>query len=296
MRIAVFLATVAVSSALGLGAHAATPEKIWKAELVKDNAAYAVDKHAILKINDAAYLADGDSVSLVGQASNPASWRWVKGVRKDGALLVSYSKGRAEIVKAGKPVPEAALAKGIDIAPSIDVAGAPTQIAPGKTGLRIMVFNQQNGAAKAFKGLDYFPYDPSYRVTARFKPDPKMTPHSFRTSRGLDKQFFHTGDAVFTLQAKAITLPLYADGNVPSKIATLSAFFTDELTGKGAYSAGRYVDAEGFGKFPPRKLTVDFNYAYNPNCARSPFYNCPVAVDDIPLAVNAGERDPHAAH
>jgi uncharacterized protein (DUF1684 family) len=39
-------------------------------------------------------------------------------------------------------------------------------------------------------------------------------------------------------------------------------------------------------------VTIDFNRAYNPNCARSPHYNCPVATDTIPLAVRAGEKKP----
>lgn len=189
-----------------------------------------------------------------------------------------------------------ALAEGIVIAPGVDVVGAPTQLSPGETGLRIMVFDQNNPAAKAFKGVDYFPYDPAYRVTAQFKPDTKFTPHVFRTSRGLDKQFFHAGDAVFTLQGKTITLPFYGDGKDPAKIESLSSFFTDQLTGKGAYRAGRYVEIEKFGKFPPKTVTIDFNYAYNPNCARSNFYNCPFAVDFIPLAMKAGEKDPHAVH
>jgi uncharacterized protein (DUF1684 family) len=290
------LAALSVVALMLSAAQAATQRQIWKAELVRANAAYATEQHAILKINDAAYIHAGETVSLVGQPGKPASWYWVKGARKDGVLVVSYSGGRAQITKRGASVPAKTLERGIDIARDIDVAGGPTQMAPGQTGLRIMVFNQQNGAAKAFKGLDYFPYDPAYRVTARFKPDSKMAPRVFRTSRGQDKQFFHAGDAVFVLQGKTIALPLYADANVPSRITTLSAFFTDGLTGKGAYSAGRYVDAESFGKFPPAKLMIDFNSTYNPNCARSPFYNCPFAVDNIPLVMRAGERDPHLAH
>ena len=76
----------------------------------------------------------------------------------------------------------------------------------------------------------------------------------------------------------------------------MSAFFVDDLTGKGTYGAGRYFDISNFGSFPPRTATIDFNFAYNPNCARSPFYTCPVATDVVATAVHAGERDPHAAH
>ena len=81
-----------------------------------------------------------------------------------------------------------------------------------------------------------------------------------------------------------------------AKIQDVSAFFTDALTGKGAYGAGRYVDVDGFGKFPPSRFVIDFNFAYNPNCARSRHFTCPVAVDAIGLAMTAGERDPHMPH
>jgi uncharacterized protein (DUF1684 family) len=289
-RYAIILAAAVSLSA----AAAATPEQAWKAELAQDNADYATVKHAILKINDAAYVREGQSVSLVGQPGNPSSWHWAKGVQQGSALVASYSRGHTVITKDGKTVSESVFEKGIDIVPGIDVAGMSAQIAPGEMGLRIIVYNQQNAAAKAFKGLDYFPYDPAYRVSARFKPDPTMAPHVFRTSRGWDKQFYHAGDAVFTLQGKTITLPFYAEDKVAPNIKTMTSFFTDDLTGKGAYHSGRYVDADKFGKFPPAHVTIDFNYAYNPNCARSPFYNCPFAVDNIPLAIKAGEKDPHA--
>ena len=275
-------------------ALAATPEQAWRASLKDDNADWATAKHAILKINDAAYIHSGETVSLVGDPAKPESWHWARGLQKGASLVAGFSSGRAQLTKGGKKVPAEALAKGIDIVPGIDVAGAPTQMAPNETGLRIMVFNQQHKAAKAFKGVDYFAYDPAFRVSATFKPDRSMAPHVFRTSRGLDKQFFHAGDAAFTLRGTPVTLPFYAEDNVPSKIARLSAFFADRLTGKETYGAGRYVDVEAFGKFPPKIVTIDFNYAYNPNCARSPFYNCPVAIDEIPLAVRSGERDPHA--
>ena len=300
MRITIVLAT----AALVIGAHAATPapkhapppEELWKASLIDDNAAWATNKHAILKINDAAYVHAGEFVSLVGDARNPDSWKWTKGKQAGAVAVATFAGGKPLVTKVGKALSQDALSKGVDIAPSVDIAGMPAQMSPGEMGLRIMVFNQQNKIAKAFKGVDYFPYDPAYRVTATFMADPKMAPRIFRTSRGLDNQFYHTGDATFALQGKSVTLPLYADANVASKVQEMSSFFTDALTGHGAYGAGRYVDVDKFGKYPPAAVTIDFNYAYNPNCSRSPFYNCPFAVDNISFAVRAGERDPHMKH
>jgi uncharacterized protein (DUF1684 family) len=277
---------------LAAAANAKTPAEEWKDGIKDANAVWATQKHAYLKITDAAYLHEGEFASLVKDAK--LSWHWVKGKQANAALVASFAKGQPVLSKNGKSVPGDALAKGIDIAPDIDVTGGATQLAPGETGLRIWVFDQQAAAAKAFKGIDVFPYDAAYRVTAKFRPDPKFTPHVFRTSRGLDKQFFHAGDATFTLQGKTVTLPLYGDASKPADVKSLSSFYTDELTGKGAYHAGRYVDVvEPIGKFPPATVQIDFNFAYNPNCARSNFFNCPFAIDFIPLAMKAGEKDPH---
>jgi len=294
-RYVLLSAAIFASASLAAPAkHTPTPAQAWKASLAQDNADWATAKHAILKINDAAYVHAGEYVSLVGDPQKPDSWKWAKGKLANAVVLGTFADGKPVVTKAGKPVADDALAKGIDIAPGVDVVGMTAQMSPGENGLRIMVFNQDNKAAKAFKGVDYFPYDPAYRVTATFKPDPQMAPRIFRTSRGLDKQFYHAGDASFTLKGKQVTLPLYTDANVPAKVTDMTSFFTDELTGKGAYHAGRYVDVEKIAKFPPARVTIDFNYAYNPNCARSPFYNCPFAIDHIPLAVTAGEKDPHA--
>jgi uncharacterized protein (DUF1684 family) len=184
----------------------------------------------------------------------------------------------------------------IAIDTDVDLQAYSTQVSAGVDGVRIFVYNQQNPGAKAFKGLDYFPYNPAYIVTASFKPDMKLPPHDFMTSRGTTKKFYHAGEATFMLQGKKFTLPMYAGDNDPKKVDELSAFFTDRMTNKGTYGAGRYVDATGFGKFPPKNVTLDFNYAYNPNCARSAFYTCPVAIDDLDVAMTVGERDPHAHH
>jgi uncharacterized protein (DUF1684 family) len=93
-----------------------------------------------------------------------------------------------------------------------------------------------------------------------------------------------------------VTLPFYTDSHDPKAVTDMSAFFRDALTGNGAYGAGRYVDVAGFGAFPPRQVVIDFNEAYNPNCARSPHFTCPLAVDEIPVAMTAGEQDPHVRH
>lgn len=288
--IALFSALCALA---GLTA-AASPQQAWQQGIADQNKDYAQIPHAMLKIEDAAYLGEGESAVLAGVQGRPGSWRWHDGGKTLGVLRVALKGGKLSVTLRGKALDPALAAKSIPVDTDVDVAGEPTQVGAGVQGWRLFVYNQKNPAAVNFKGVSYYPYDAAFRVTARFAPDAKLSPRVFRTSRGTDKQFFHAGDASFTIKGKTITLPFYTGDR--TNITDMSAFYTDALTGKGAYGAGRYVDADPFGKFPPSRITIDFNQAYNPNCARSAFFTCPLANDAIPLEMAAGEKDPHLAH
>lgn len=272
-------------------ALARTPEAAWKADLVDTDKAYSVAPHAILKIQDAAYLGEGNSASLVGRRGDPGSYKWVSGDKPGAVLVAGFRGGKPVLEKDGKPLAKPLADVVVD--KGVDVQAYPTQVEAGVPGIRVFVYNQQNPGAKTFKGVDYFPYNPAFVVRATFAPDPKLPPQSFITSRKTSKQFYRAGFARFTLRGKTVSLPFYTDSNDPKTVTAMSAFFTDDLTGKGAYAAGRYVDSPNFKHFPPKTFPIDFNYAYNPNCARSAFFTCPVAFDHLALAVTAGERDPH---
>jgi uncharacterized protein (DUF1684 family) len=274
---------------LAVPAMALTPEEEWKKGIEDENTAYAQTSHAMLKIQDSAYIGEGQSATLSGRAGDPSSWKWGHG---PAGFMASIKGGKLNISLDGKPV-SGDITKGIALDTDIDVVGQPTQVGANVMGWRLFVYNQRNPVAKSFKGVAYYPFNPAFRVQATFTPDLKLPPRVFKTSRGTDKQFYHAGEAHFTLQGKPITLPFYTGSNKPGEVKDMSAFFTDKLTGKGAYGAGRYVDVAGFGPFPPRAVTIDFNQAYNPNCARSAHFTCPVAVDDIAVAMTAGEKDPH---
>jgi uncharacterized protein (DUF1684 family) len=71
----------------------------------------------------------------------------------------------------------------------------------------------------------------------------------------------------------------------------VSIFFRDATTGHESYSVGRYVDAVPLGD---DRYALDFNRAYNPACAFSPLYNCPIPPREnrLPVPIRAGERDP----
>jgi uncharacterized protein (DUF1684 family) len=290
------LALLALSTILLAAAPKLTPLEAWKKGIADQNTAYAKKPHAMLKIQGSVYLGEGDTTVLEGRKGDASSWRWNSKPGAQGPIRLALKSGKLMVTRDGKALNAKAIETGIAVDKDVDIAGQPTQVGAGIEGWRIFVYNQRNPAALDFRSVSYFPYDPAFRVTARLEPDLKLPPRVFHTSRGSDKQFFHAGDAVFRLKGKDVRLPFYTSERDPKKLADLSAFFHDELSNKGAYGAGRYIDAEPFGAFPPKMVMLDFNNAYNPNCARSPHYTCPLAVDEIPLAVKAGERDPHAPH
>ncbi|HVU19660.1 MAG TPA: DUF1684 domain-containing protein, partial [Rhizomicrobium sp.] len=217
------LLCAAMAAALAAPALAKTQVEIWKAELADANNGWAHNHYAVLKIQDAAYLRDGDTATLVGTKGKPESYKWVKGTKVKGVLIAGVRGGHPFVVLDKHLYADADIGKGIPVDTDVDIRGAQTQVAAGVIGARIMVFNQQAKPAKDFKGVDFYPYDPSYRVSATFRPDPARPARVFRTSRGTDKQFFHAGDATFMLKGKQVTLPFYADDQ--KNITVMSAFF-----------------------------------------------------------------------
>lgn len=73
-----------------------------------------------------------------------------------------------------------------------------------------------------------------------------------------------------------------------------SIWFTDKTTGKTTYGVGRYLDFE-LNENPDFVYTIDFNKAYNPYCAYSPLFTCPIPrkEDYIDLKIEAGEKNFH---
>ena len=279
----------AQNSSMEPGATALADWEKWRAT---ENAAWSSNEFAILKIDDAVYLKEGESAWLSTRKQKALQYHWTMGVpRSAGHLVITYKGGKAKVMHARKPE-EFTLdqTQRVALGNGIDVRFALTQVDAGVNGLRVMVYNQANPVAQAFKGLEHFDYNSSTIVEAQVQAAPNAEPVDFQTSRGWLKRFNRVGIASFTIEGKPVKLGLYSDETDPKKITSLSMFFLDELSGHETYGVGRYVDIDVKGL--PERLTIDFNRAYNPNCARSPHYNCPLATDRIPVALRAGEKIP----
>jgi uncharacterized protein (DUF1684 family) len=270
---------------------AADPVASWDKWRAEENAAWAANEFAILKIDDAVYLNEGESAWLDARKQKMLEYKWTLGTPRGAHFLITYKDGKATVVNNGKSetFPLEKMQR-VNLQSGIDVRFALTQVNPGVSGLRVMAYNQGHPAAKNFPGLEHFPYNPDAVVEATFEASASAEGVDFQTSRGWLKRINRMGFASFTLMGKPIKLGMYSDETDPSQMKQLSAFFLDELSGKETYGVGRYIDIDVNGL--PKTLTIDFNRAYNPNCARSPHYNCPYAVEKLPLALRAGEKIP----
>ncbi|MFY0608291.1 MAG: DUF1684 domain-containing protein [Cyclobacteriaceae bacterium] len=145
---------------------------------------------------------------------------------------------------------------------------------------------------KKFRGLDYYPINENFKVVARLERLANEQPFTMPTSSNKKKIFLRYAIAHFSIEDKEYHFPLYQSLQVQQMddySDYLFAPFTDLTSGFESYGGGRYLDL----KIPAGDtIILDFNKAYNPSCAYSPNYNCPIPPreNDLDLEVKAGVK------
>jgi uncharacterized protein (DUF1684 family) len=142
-----------------------------------------------------------------------------------------------------------------------------------------------------FKGLEYYPIDPKWRVTARFEAyhPPKKIPITDVT--GATSDSISPGALIFELEGKEYRLdPVLEEGSDEYFL-----IFRDLTSRDTTYGAGRYLYAP---MAKDGKTVIDFNKAYNPPCAFTPFATCPLPPlqNRLPLRIEAGEKKYAGGH
>jgi uncharacterized protein len=174
-----------------------------------------------------------------------------------------------------------------------DDSGRPTRVRLGdvtfillrrgdRWGLR--VWNRNHPARAAFPGRRWYPIDEASVVTARYVP--YETPRTIMVASVLGDSNATPcpGHVDFELQgteARLLVMEADEDG--------LFLIFADLTNGKTTYPSGRFLAT---GPVEGDAVRLDFNRAYNPPCAFTPYATCPLpmAENRLSLAVEAGEQ------
>jgi uncharacterized protein len=190
----------------------------------------------------------------------------------------------------------------IDSAPAVSTvalrtdadSGRPSRVEVGSAGFRVIrrvdslgvrAWDAERPALKEFAGLTYFPRDASWRVPARFRPLAEPRRVAVMTEAGVPEYHAIVGTVRATIGDSTYDLTAF-EGN---GAADLLLVFTDRTSGDESYGF-RFLHA-------PRDtvtdiVALDFNFAYNPDCAFTRFATCPLPPREnrVRVPIRAGER------
>ena len=147
---------------------------------------------------------------------------------------------------------------------------------------------------RGFAGLPVFDYDPSLRYLTELAPAPEVGGHALSGGRDGYVQLIPFARTDGLLDRLGGELTLYWLGGYGGGVFLP---FRDATTGGATFGGGRYlldgIKGADLGIADGRAI-LDFNFAYNPSCAYSARWICPLAPPEnsLPVAIHAGERLP----
>jgi uncharacterized protein (DUF1684 family) len=151
----------------------------------------------------------------------------------------------------------------------------------------VRVRDSKSAARVAFTGVPMYPVDPTWRIVAKF--DAFSAPREVAFMDGDDRLQNYMAPGVATFErggAPFRLLPVFE-----SDQKRLFVLFTDATNRDVTYGAGRFL----YAPLPESgRILLDFNMAFNPPCAFSPYAVCPLPPADnrLTLRVEAGEKRP----
>lgn len=148
--------------------------------------------------------------------------------------------------------------------------------------------------AEDIRHIHHYDPDSMYVVAGRVELLHGEQPFRMPTSDGTSKSYIRYAKVSFHLEGYEGALTLYRSLDLfpdPRYRNHLFLPFTDETNGGETYGGGRYIDLS-VNDIHNGSITIDFNTAYNPYCAYSSGYRCPVppAENFLSFAIKAGEK------
>jgi uncharacterized protein (DUF1684 family) len=134
-----------------------------------------------------------------------------------------------------------------------------------------------------FRGLAYYPPNAELVVEAEIRPYVAPSDVDLVTSCGDTERYRRAGVARFEVAGVPAEITLFRSAR-----GELFVPFRDATSGTETYGAGRYLEARALAD---GRAFLDFNYAYNPDCAYSPEWRCPIPPieNHLTVPIRAGE-------
>lgn len=148
-----------------------------------------------------------------------------------------------------------------------------------------------NPVLAAYRGTPAYDPDERWAVTGRYVPFEKPRPTTVGSVvDGLEHVYEATGRVEFSAAGQDLALTAF-----PGGAGSLFILFKDATSGVTTYPATRTLHLPP--PAPDGTVVLDFNRATNLPCAYTAFATCPLPPPEnqLPIAVEAGEKDPHAA-
>ncbi len=180
-----------------------------------------------------------------------------------------------------------------------DMTGKPTRMILGRYAWSIIKRGDRFGLrlrdyeSTMRDSLDHVPSfetDEKYRVDAEFEPFSVPEKQVVHTVIGMDAENIIPGVLIFRMNGKKYKLFPTAEES------GLSIVFGDMTNGEETYDGGRFLDIPA--PDANNKVIIDFNKAYNPPCAFTPYATCqlPHRRNILAVRIEAGEKAVHLWH
>ena len=179
-----------------------------------------------------------------------------------------------------------------------DSAGKPTVVALGRLRMHVIkrgdrigirLKDLQNPAVRNFTSLSFYPINTAYRVTGAWVPSDGKRTVDVPNVLGDVSHETVPGEVRFTLNGQKLTLTALA-GDASKGLFFV---FSDPTSKTDTYPAGRFLESDAVEN---GEVVLDFNKAYNPPCAVTPYATCPIAPKEnrLPVPIPAGEKFDHS--
>lgn len=208
-------------------------------------------------------------------------------IRKDTLVTLEVNSG-AVIESEGKKISSVVLKS--------DATGHPTTLKMGSlvfylikrdTLLGIRLRDLNSVLFSSLDSIPCYPPDSAWKIKAQFHPFEEPQKMHVHTIIGTLEEYTVPGKLVFELKGQRQTLIPFKEGQ------GFFIIFGDGTSAIETYGVGRFLqtnepDLTG-------NVILDFNRAYNPPCAFTPYATCPLPPKEnlLSIKITAGEKDPH---